>query len=933
MGRGTAQTTAPEASQRRTLLGRDQEREQLLALVASARDGKSGVLVLRGEPGIGKTALLEEVAAESDGAALLRATGVGSETELAFSGLSALLEPLTERIEGLPPPQAAALAGALGIGPAVPGDPLTVAAATLSLLALGAEDAGLVSIVDDAHWIDSASLQSLAFAARRLRAEGVALLFAVREGEVSLLDEAGLPELVLEGLPDASARELLVQDAPTLAPKVAETVLQTAEGNPLALIELPRALSVEEAAGQTPIVEPLRAGASLERALLRQLDRLPDRAHRALLVAACAEPEESQALARALPIAGAAWADLESAESAEIVSLEGSIRFRHPLLRSVLYHAAPAAQRRAAHRALADGLSPAGAPERVAWHRALAQASPDEEAAAALADAGTEARLRNAPDAAARAFERAAELTPSPEMRARRLFTAGESLVLAGQAERAVELLERALSDADEPELRLEIQHLHARTLVGAGRGGEAHALLAGEATKIEGTDPGRAALLHAEASYGSLVSGQPRAALASAERAFALAQDVGGEPLIAATLALAYGLIDVGEVQRGSEALDAGLRALEQADPLMVWQPLMAAASFVSFLGREEESWEICTRLVSALRSASAPGLLSLPLATLCHLEWRLGHWQEARATGTEAVELSHSAGLAGFWAFALTGLARLAGSQGRAEECRELGTEALRSSNRTGVEGAIPYALGALVLGALGEGNLDEAVVQGAEMARFYYEHGYRSPGSFQWHGDVIEAYFLAGRREEAHRLLESFSEEAKATTHPWGLPVAARCRGLLDDEGMFEDAFAEGLRLHVGQPFERARTELALGERRRRARRRAEARAPLQSALATFEALGAEPWADRARKELQATGARPRRRAPGPTDELTPHELHVAQVVARGATNREAAAELFLSPKTIDFHLRNVYRKLGVRSRTELANRMRPVAQESA
>lgn len=916
------------AAGQRPLLGRQAELRRLAQLVAGAREGQSGALVLRGAPGIGKSVLLDHAVAEARGMLVLRASGVGSETELAFSGLSELFRPLAVRLDALPAPQAAALAGALGLGPAAAGDPLTVAVAALSLLALGAEDRGLVAVVDDAHWLDSASLEALSFAARRLGAEGVALVFAVRELEQSVLDDAGLPELVVPGLDEPSAKELLQSAAPGLRPDLVEIVLETAAGNPLALYEIPRALSQGTAAGENPEVEPLPTGALLEREYMRQLDAVPGLVRRVLVVAASAQPDETDGLIRAVPAVGASLEDLEWAEAYGILSLEGGIRFRHPLLRSAVYHGAPLPDRRAAHGALADALGTCGASHRVAWHRALAQAAPDEATAAALAQAGADALHRNAPSAAAKAFELAADLTPEPGERARRLLSACESLVLAGRAPRAVELLDRALADADDPGLRLEIQQLHGRTLVATGDGLGAHALLAGEAARLESVDPAQAAILYVEASYGALVSGRPLDAREDGERAFALAREVGGATLLAATLALAQGLIHTGEVARGTDALEACLRALEHADPVRAAQPLIGAASFLGVLGREEESRAICLHLVSTFRTLSAPGLLCLPLATLTHLEWRLGRWQESRSTGTEAVELGRSGGLEGFRAFALTGLARLDGSQGNVAEGRRLAAEALDFSVRIGSETGVAYALAALVLGALSEGDAAEAVAHGLQLARFYAERGYRSPGTFQWQADVIEAQVLTGNSEGAGQLLASFSEEARATRHPWALSAVARCRGLVADDDSFEHEFAEALQLHARyrHPFERARTEFMLGERRRRARRRTDARAPLRSALAVFEALGARPWAERARDELRACGSRPRRRAPDAADTLTPHELRVAQAVARGAKNREAAAELFLSPKTVDFHLRNIYRKLGVRSRTELANAMR-------
>jgi DNA-binding CsgD family transcriptional regulator len=897
---------------------------QLRALVAGARNGGSGTLIVRGGPGIGKSALLDDAVAGATGTIVLRASGVGSETELPFSGLSELLAPLSEKVEALPPAQAAALSAALGLGPPAPGDPLTVAAATLSLLASGADQNGLVAVVDDAHWVDGASLQALAFAARRLGAEGVVLLFAVRTAEPSILDAAELPELVLEGLDDTAAREVLERAAPTLASPAAEIVLETAAGNPLALIEIPRALSQPEAAGLRPIVEPLRAGDVLERAYLRQLEGAPRTVVQALLVAAAAEPDEVEALALALPAVGTTWEDFEWAEAAGYVSLERGIRFRHPILRSAVYHAAAATERRAAHQALAEGLEACGASQRIAWHRALAQPAPNEYAAAKLAGAGEEALARSAPGAAARALELAAQLTPETQARARRLFAAAQASLFAGLVPKARELLDQALEAAGGSELRVDIQQLRARILVGGGNPLEGYAVLKTEAARLEETDPGRAALLYAEAAFGADAAARPTEAHEVSQRAYDLAEPIGGETLMVAAVSLSESLILIGEVDRAFEIRPAGIEAFEQANPLQTMHP-GAAASFAAVAGRDEESYWHLTFVVAALRSLSAPGLLPFPLGARAHLEFRLGRWREVYLTASEALELGRATGMGGFESFALTALAHAEAGQGRFEDARRHAEGALEVAH-AGAEVVFLYALPALVLGALGQEDVAEACRHGDRLSRFYLDRGYRAPGGSCWHASVIEAYVRAGRQEAAERLSERFGDEAAATRHPWALATSARCRALLAGDG-FEEPFAESLRLHadVPHPFERARTELALGEARRRARRRTDAREPLRRALATFEDLGATPWAERARDELRACGARPRKRARGPTDELSPHELRVAQVVAAGATNKEAASALFLSPKTIDFHLQNVYRKLGVSSRTQLANRL--------
>jgi len=914
----------PPGVEQQELLGREREREQLYALVEGAREGRSGSLLLVGEPGVGKTALLDDALARASGMRVLYATGVESETELPFSGLSQLLSPLTARLDELPAPQGAALAGALALGPPAPGDPLAVGVATLSLLALGAEDSGLLLGIDDAHWMDAASLRAVAFAARRVRAESLVFLFAVREDIPSLLDSARLPSLQIGGLGAAAARELLNLTAPSLAPGVVAAVLDTAQGNPLALTEMPRALSEDEAAGRRPLAQPLRAGLGVEQAFLRRIDAEPERVRRALLVAAAAEHGEADVLGTALVEAGTAWTDLEHAERAGIISLERHIQFRHPILRSAVYYSAQAADRRTAHRSLAAALEAQDDPHRVAWHRALAQASPDEEIAAALAGAGEDARARNAPAAAARALELSAQLTPDAETRAKRLVAAAESLILSGRIQEARERLDQALEATSDEELRVEARCLSAATLVGGGAPFQAYIMLTAEAARLQHSDPGRAAGIYVQAAYGAMAASRPIEACESAERACALAEPIGGIVLIAAANARSDALLLVGEVERARAVRPPEIEELEQADPLHVAQP-GAAATFTAIAGYEAESYRHLARVAATLRSLSAPGLLAFPLGALAHIEFRLGRWREAYATGQEALEFARAAGLVGYDSFALTALAHVDAGQGRYEACRARAEQALEVA-RMGTEVGFLYALPALVLAALGQGDPEEASGRGDELVRLYQERSYRAPGIALWHANVIEAYALAGRRADAERLSERFSDEAATTEHPWALAASARCRGLLAGEDAFESAFAESLRLHQDVPlvFERARTELALGERRRRARRRADAREPLRSALSTFESLGADPWTERARAELLACGARPRRREPGPSEELTPHELRVAQVIARGVTNREAAAELFLSPKTIDFHLQQVYRKLGIHSRAELARR---------
>jgi DNA-binding CsgD family transcriptional regulator len=589
-----------------------------------------------------------------------------------------------------------------------------------------------------------------------------------------------------------------------------------------------------------------------------------------------------------------------------------------------VYHRASPSERRVAHAALAEKPSPEEFLGLRARHRALAADPPDEPAAHGLASVGSAARLRGAPAEAASAYELAARLTADPELRSERLAAAGESYAFAGQMQPASEALEEALQRTSSPERRTSVRVIQARLLIGSGSGLDAHALLTEEALGLSRDAPDRAALLHAEAGVAMMAAARPRDVLASGDIAYQLAEPLGGEALVAASITLASGLVLLGDTSRGEPMLMALLEALEAADPTVVWQPLQGVAAFLAVLDRDDESRQILARGVAAARSLSAPGLLPYPLGTLAHVDFRLGRWPMALAEASEAVELSHQTGLVGFAAWALSARARIKAGQGDVQEARDDGLAAIESALMLGGEITVLYARAALILAALSDGMPDEAIEHGEPLARLWKDRGYRQPGVANWHADLIEAYVHADRRDEAARLLETFADQAEATRGPWALATAARCRGLLTEDEAFEECFADSLRLHAKcpMPFERARTELCLGERRRRAGRRVDARVPLRAALSTFEELGARPWADRARAELRACGETRARPEPGPLEELTPHELQVALVVARGATNREAAAELFLSPKTIDFHLRNVYRKLGLRSRAELA-----------
>jgi DNA-binding CsgD family transcriptional regulator len=906
------------------LLGRGGECGRIHGLLDDARRGRSGALVIRGDPGIGKSALLRYAVEHADGLRVLTAQGVESESELPFSGLSELLRPVLACLDEIPPPQAAALRGALALGPPAAGDRFTIYAATLSLLAAAAEETGLLAVIDDAHWLDSSSAESLLFASRRLAAEGVALLLAVREGEPGANDFPGLEGVVLSGLGEDAARALVAAtEERTVSAAVFARLYEATRGNPLALLEIPTVLTRAQLSGAEPLSEPLPAGGALERTFARRVAALPPETQQALLAAAASESTAMDVVARAAALLGVRVDALEPAETAGVVRIAGGrLEWRHPLTRSAVYHGATESERRAAHHALANVLTG----HRRAWHLAAAALAPDEAVAVALEEAALEARRGSGHAAAATTFERSARLTPDGEERARRLLEAAEDFQVAGQLGRALGLLDEALECVEDPGRRADVQHLRGRIQMLAGGPREAYDLLIAEAGRIEARDPARAARMLADATLTSTMTGDLEETLATARRAAELAERVGGAAEGVLAL-LGNALILRGEVEQGYPYLAHAREVFERSDPLAGAFLVHSAGHGSVWVEDYAEARHVLDRVIDAARAASAVGLLSFPLSVRSELDFRTGRWPEAYAGAAEAVGLAEEAGQANQASFSLSCLAHVEAGQGREDDCRLHAGRALELVEATGSESIRTYAWSSLGFLELTLGRPEQARPHLERVTRLVVEHGLGEPGVVWWAPDLIEAYTRSGRSSDAENALAAFELQAKRTQRNWALATAARCRGLLAGDDAFEDEFAEALRLHdrTPTPFERARTELSFGERLRRAKRPLDARHPLRVALETFERLGAEPWAEVARAELAATGERQARREQSGLQELTPQELQIALLVAEGATNREVAAALFLSPKTIEFHLGKVYRKIGVRSRTELARRI--------
>jgi DNA-binding CsgD family transcriptional regulator len=910
------------------LIGRDAECAALEDLLGGLRTGDGGALVLRGEAGIGKTALLREVLGHPAGVRLLWARGIESEVEIPFAGLDELLRPLLGGLGGLPPVQRAALEGALALGPPVSADRFAVYAATLGLLERRAAQAPLLAVVDDAHWLDAASTEALLFAARRLGRAPVGIVLAARPDNGCSLDSTGIPEVVIDGLAREEALLLLDRSAPFgIAPEVRERLATESAGNPLALCEVSEALTGEQLRGEASLPEPLPVGRQIEHAFVQRARALSPDGFRALLIAAASDPSDLGLVVGALDCARLTADTLEEAEAHGLLTLDDAhVEFRHPLVRSAVYQSAPRSDRRAAHRALAEALAGEKGEEAAAasaWHLAAAALGPDEELAARLEQAGAAARRRSAYRAAAMAFERAASLSRERRAAASRLLAAAEARQLAGDSGHAVSLLNQALRDTDPDDaVRAEIFALHGRIETWRGPAVAAFRSLNEEATKA--LDPQRAALSLADAVTSRIVVGDFPGALETARQARVLGEAAGGMAEVVTAVQLGKSLILVGEAGEGrplilrcEELLRDGWSEVRAMDLAHCAPALMSVEEY-------ERAERVLRTVIETASERGAAGLMPYALGALSELEVRTGHWAMAFAHGAEAVQAATTACQEGQLSYNLARLARLEAAKGLSDACREHAARALAIAHEHSFETSVLFAEWALGLLELGRGRPDAAATHLARARRINVGMGCKEPGRAEWTFDLIEALVRDSQPDEARAVLGELEDEAGHTGRVMALAAAARYRGVLSATG-WEPHFARALALHErsATPFERARTELCLGERLRRERRRIEAREHLRSAQQTFDQLGAGPWTARAGEELAATGERARSRADArAADELTPHERRVARVVSEGATNREAALALFLSPKTVEAHLHSIYRKLGIRSRAELA-----------
>jgi ATP/maltotriose-dependent transcriptional regulator MalT len=905
------------------LYGRDPERARIGALLEAARASRSGVLVLRGEPGIGKSALLEDTRDRASDMHVLRSRGVESESDLPFAALHQLLRPALGHIDQLPPPQAGALAGALGLAEGSGEERFLVFAACLSLLSELAERRPVLCLVDDAHWLDTSSADALRFVARRLDAEGILIIFAAREGEAHAFEAADLPSLVLEGLDTEAAATLLARGAGVDAvPAVRSRLVEQTRGNALALLEVPSALTPAQLAGEEPLPEALPMTRQVESVFLERVRRLPEDAQRFLLVAAADDSENAGLVTRAAERLSVGPDALDTAEQAGLLLVRGlRLEFRHPLVRSAVYDVATSSERRAAHRALADVTADdEEQADRHAWHLAASVLDPDETVVLALEEAAARAETRGAYAASSRALERAAELSANGETRGPRLVGAARTAGMAGLHLHAAALANQALPLVTEPLQRAEIAQVLGVAEVQRGQPLTVVRSLTDAAKEIAPVDPAKALELllyamHAGSEGGNLAAHRDAAELASE---LTLSVDDDWSRCVAHLLVGCSAMVE-GDSMRGAPVLEEALGLAFVTDDARL---AYFASACALWIGDTDRTMALASRAVSLARMRGAIVILAGSLGVRASQLFLAQRFDEAVLAATEALKLATETGSENFELLGLAILAAVAAIRGDDDLARRRGEEVLERATARGLAVRAASARRALALIDLGRGRWSEALEQLDALSET--PPGFSRPlVALMSAPDRLEAAVRAGRADKARLALEMFEEWATSSEAVWARPRLASCRAMATEGEVATGHFEEALRLlDDARPFDRARIHLIYGEHLRRERQRLEARTQLRAALEGFEALGAEPWAERARSELRASGETARKRDPSTLSQLTPQELQIARLVAQGLSNKEVAAQLFLSPRTIDSHLRNVFAKLGITSRIQLA-----------
>jgi DNA-binding CsgD family transcriptional regulator len=903
------------------LLDRGSERDALERLVAGVRAGQSRVLVLRGEAGIGKTALLEHVVRAAEGCRIARAAGVESEMELAFAGLHQLCAPMLGRLGHLPIPQREALNTAFGLSAGAPPDRFLVGLAVLSLLADTAEEQPLVCIVDDAQWLDRVSAQTLAFVARRILAERVGMVFARRESP----DEEpfkGLPELVIAGLPEDDAHRLL--DATILGPldaQVRRRIIGEAGGNPLALLELPRGRRPITLAGGFGLPGNMALTGRIEQGFARQLESFPADTRRLLLLAAAEPVGDVTLLWRAAERLELGIDAAAPAQAAGLIALGARVWFRHPLVRSAAYRATTAHDRRQAHEALANATDARSDPDRHAWHRAHAADGPDEGVAAELEHSASRAAARGGIAAAAAFLERATELTPDPGGRGARALAAARAKFESAAPDAALALLEVAEMCPLDDLQRARLARLRAEITFALRRGKDAPPLLLDAARQLEAIDPAAARETYVEA-IGAAIYASRFYADSGVRKAAEAARGAPPPPQPPRSIDLILDGMATWFTEPhsvGAPPLRLALQAFRNEtlvghEATMRWLllcPVVVAATMFT-LWDDDALHALTTRAVQLARQTGALTTLPIALIQLTGPHVFAGEFAAASGTVHEAEAIAVATGNTPV----VNGALFLGAWRGIEAEALALITASVDSATARG-EGLV-LAMASYARSVLYNGLARyEAALDAAQRATELDAH-------VGWSlAELIEAATRSGRQELAAPALLHLEERARAADTDWALGILARSRALMSERQLADALYREAIerlertRIRV----ELARAHLVYGEWLRRENRRGDARAQLHTAHRMFSRFGMEAFAERARRELLATGENLRRITPETRDSLTPQEAQVARLARDGHTNSEIGAQLFISPRTVEYHLHKVFRKLDVSTRREL------------
>jgi len=905
----------------RPLADRGAEGARLDRLLADARAGRSAVLVLRGEPGIGKTAILGYAAERAAGFRVVRAAGAESEMELPFAGLHQLCGPMLGGLARLPPPQRDALGTAFGLSTGAQPDRFLVSLAVLSLLSDAAEERPLLCLIDDAQWLDRSSAQVLAFVARRLHAESVVLLFAEREpGELDGL--AGLPDLPLRGLPDDSARELLASAIGVpVDDRVRDRILAEARGNPLALIELPHELSPVTLAGGFGLPGALPLPRRIEASFLRRVQQLPAATQRLLLVAAAEPTGEPALLWRAAGTLGILAEAVGPAEADGLLDLGAQVAFRHTLLRSAIYNAADAEERRSVHLALAVATDAETDPDRRAWHRAHATLAPDEDVAQELERSAGRAQARGGLAAAAAFLKRAAALTPDRGRRARRALDAARHKQLAGAPHEALTLLATAAAGPLDDFDRAMLQRLHGQIALDLRRGGDAVPLLLDAASQLEPLDPALARETYLEALRAASIAGRLGVGERAAAEAACRAPSPDGVPRAIDLLLEGLAVRFTAGYAASAPALKRALSAVRdqggrpRQDVRWPWSARRVAPDLF-----DDDAWHaMAARNVQIARDVGALAVLPLALHNLANVHTFDGNLEAAAALLDEADAIADATGTAPLALGTLT----LAGFRGHEKQASLL-IEASESAAIARGEGVV-LTFGEHARAVLHNGLGHYQAALDAAQSASAQDELMLSVWSLP---ELVEAAARCGRTELAADALGRLCERTQAAGTELALGIEACSRALLSDGEPAERLYREALQRLAGTRMRSAlvRAHLLHGEWLRRENRRADAREQLRTAYEGLTAMGMEAFAERARRELLATGETVRKRTVQASYELTAQEGQIARLAADGLSNVEIGAQLFLSPRTVQYHLGKVFTKLGVGSRRQLGRALR-------